>query len=125
MGSRFKGDTRERPQPICRPRQSPSSPIAIAGPAYTHTRARVHAHTLAHTDTHTDTRLRTQTHTHRQTHTYTHNAFTSSDRLSQSFSREQASKGERDRERLSCLIVTRLCRRLMSDERLIRSGCFS
>ena len=32
MGSRSKGDTRGRPQPICRPRQSPSSPIAIAGP---------------------------------------------------------------------------------------------
>src|SRR4029434_10214001 len=34
MGTRSKGDTRGRPQPICRPRQSPSSPIAIAGPAY-------------------------------------------------------------------------------------------
>ena len=33
MGSRSKGDPRGRPQPICRPRQSPSSPIAIAGPA--------------------------------------------------------------------------------------------
>src|SRR4029434_9002416 len=36
MGSRSKGDTRRRPQPICRPRQSPSSPIAIAGPGQGH-----------------------------------------------------------------------------------------
>src|SRR4029434_8711724 len=33
MGSRSKGDARGRPQDICRPRQWPSSPIAIAGPA--------------------------------------------------------------------------------------------
>src|SRR4029434_5339850 len=36
MGSRSKGDARGRPQPICRPRQSPSSPIAIAGPDAKH-----------------------------------------------------------------------------------------
>src|SRR4029434_1369425 len=58
MGSRSKGDTRERPQPICRPRQSPSSPIAIAGPAHTYTRTHTHTHT--HTQTHTHTHTHTQ-----------------------------------------------------------------
>src|SRR4029434_8116296 len=42
MGSRSKGDPRGRPQPICRPRQSPSSPIAIAGPVSVYVRVCVY-----------------------------------------------------------------------------------
>src|SRR4029434_10903846 len=73
MGSRSKGDTRRRPQTISRPRQSPSSPIAIAGPGPKTGQGRQDAktsrkNTVGHTISHTNYK---HTHTHTHTHTYT------------------------------------------------------